>query len=155
MKKMLLIFLLLSTLIFADIVKGTVISITDGDTLKALINGKQEKIRMFGIDAPGSKQTWGKESKEALSNLISGKDVSFDIKSKDKYGRTLAITFVGKKNINLEMIKTGNAWYYEFFDKNNLESKKAMENAKKNKLGLWGTPNPKNPYDYRKDKNEY
>ena len=152
MKKILLIFLILSTLIFADLTKAKVTYVTDGDTFHALIDGKKEKIRIFGIDAPESKQEWGLEAKESLNKLISNKEVLLDIKNKDMYGRLLAVVFIGKQNINLEMIKTGNAWYYEYYDKNNKESKTAMENAKKNKLGLWSKPNPKNPFEFRKDK---
>ena len=152
MKKILLLFLILSTLIFADLIKAKTTYVTDGDTFHVLIDGKKEKIRMFGIDAPESKQEWGLEAKESLNKLISNKEVLLDIKNKDMYGRLLAVVFIGKQNINLEMIKTGNAWYYEYYDKNNKESKTAMENAKKNKLGLWSKPNPKNPFEFRKDK---
>ncbi len=152
MKKILLLFLILSTLIFADLTKAKVTYVTDGDTFHVLIDGKKEKIRIFGIDAPESKQEWGLEAKESLNKLISNKEVLLDIKNKDMYGRLLAVVFIGKQNINLEMIKTGNAWYYEYYDKNNKESKTAMENAKKNKLGLWSKPNPKNPFEFRKDK---
>ncbi|MBP9597445.1 MAG: thermonuclease family protein [Fusobacteriaceae bacterium] len=152
MKKILLLFLILSTLVFADLTKAKTTYVTDGDTFHVLIDGKKEKIRMFGIDAPESKQEWGLEAKESLNKLISNKEVLLDIKNKDMYGRLLAVVFIGKQNINLEMIKTGNAWYYEYYDKNNKESKTAMENAKKNKLGLWSKPNPKNPFEFRKDK---
>ncbi len=113
MKKILLLFLLLSTLIFADLTKAKVTYVTDGDTFHVLINGKKEKIRMFGIDAPESKQEWGLEAKESLNKLISNKEVILDIKNKDMYGRLLAVVLIGKQNINHEMIKTGNAWYYE------------------------------------------
>lgn len=152
MKKILLLFLLLSTLIFADLTKAKVTYVIDGDTFHVLIDGKKEKIRMFGIDAPESKQEWGLEAKESLNKLISNKEVLLDIKSKDMYGRLLATVFIGKQNINLEMIATGNAWYYEYYDKNNTDSQNAMENAKKKKLGLWSKPNPKNPFEFRKKK---
>ena len=111
MKKLILIFSLLSTLIFADLTKAKVTYVTDGDTFHVLVDGKKEKIRMFGIDAPESKQEWGLEAKESLNKLISNKEVLLDIKSKDMYGRLLATVFIGNKNINLEMIATGNAWY--------------------------------------------
>lgn len=152
MKKILLLFLLLSTLIFADLTKAKVAYVTDGDTFHVLIDGKKEKIRMFGLDAPESKQEWGLEAKESLNKLISNKEVLLEIKNKDMYGRLLAIVFIGNKNINLEMIATGNAWYYEYYDKNNKESKTAMENARKKKIGLWSKPNPQNPFEFRKKK---
>ena len=115
-------------------------------------DNKNEKIRLFGVDAPEHNQEWGKESREALSKLILGKEILLNIKDRDQFGRAVAVLFVENINVNLEMIKTGNAWYYEFFDKNNSENKKAMENAKKKKLGLWSKPNPIRPYEFKKDK---
>lgn len=152
MEKLILLFLLISILSFADSVKGTVISVSDGDTFRVMINNKNEKIRLFGVDAPEHNQEWGKESREALSKLILGKEILLDIKDRDQFGRAVAVLFVENINVNLEMIRTGNAWYYEFFDKNNSENKKAMENAKKKKLGLWSKPNPIRPYEFKKDK---
>ena len=97
MKKLILIFLLLSTLIFADLTKAKVTYVTDGDTFHVLIDGKKEKVRMFGIDAPESKQEWGQESTESLRKLISNKEVLLGIKNRDQYGRVVAIVFLGKQ----------------------------------------------------------
>ena len=35
--------------------EGTVILVTDGDTITVVHNGKPEKIRLYGIDTPESK----------------------------------------------------------------------------------------------------
>ena len=50
-----------------------VIKVSDGDTITALQNKQQVKVRLFGIDAPEKKQPYGKKSKRFLSNLITGK----------------------------------------------------------------------------------
>ncbi len=53
-----LVFLSLAT--FADSLTGTVVKITDGDTLYVLdANYKEHKIRLAGIDAPERKQAYG------------------------------------------------------------------------------------------------
>lgn len=39
---------------------------------------------------------------------------------------------------------------YEFYDKKNTESEKAMLTAKAKKLGLWSKRNPIEPYEFRK-----
>lgn len=52
---------------------GKVVSIHDGDTITALQDKRQIKVRLYGIDAPELKQPYGKKSKQFLSNLITGK----------------------------------------------------------------------------------
>ena len=46
--------------------EGKVILIVDGDTITVVHNGKPEKIRLYGIDTPESKQAFGTGAKEAL-----------------------------------------------------------------------------------------
>ena len=45
---------------------GKVIGVTDGDTIKVLVNKESITIRLEGIDAPESKQSFGSKSKQAL-----------------------------------------------------------------------------------------
>ena len=53
----------------AGTITGTVVRITDGDTLVVLDTNKlQHKIRLMGIDAPEKKQAFGKKSKDNLSD---------------------------------------------------------------------------------------
>ncbi len=49
---------------------GTVVSITDGDTLKLLVDNQQHKIRLAEIDTPEKGQPWGKNATEALAILL-------------------------------------------------------------------------------------
>ena len=69
---------------------GTVIGISDGDTLKVLNDKKQQvKIRLSEIDAPESKQAFGTQSKQSLSDLCFQKTVVVIDNGTDKYKRTL------------------------------------------------------------------
>lgn len=71
MKITLLITVLFICPLFA--LSAKVVSIHDSDTITALQNKQQVKVRLFGIDAPEKKQPYGKKSKRFLSNLITGK----------------------------------------------------------------------------------
>ena len=77
-----LVFCLLLTLslkICADVLIGKVVGITDGDTITVLEADKTEhKVRLMGIDAPESKQDFGNQSKQALSNYIYQKEVTVE-----------------------------------------------------------------------------
>src|SRR3954453_17470924 len=55
---------------------GRVVGITDGDTLTVLdADHRQTKVRLAEIDAPESHQPYGTRSKQALSELVFGRDV--------------------------------------------------------------------------------
>ena len=49
---------------------GKVIAVTDGDTINVLVNEETVKVRLEGIDAPESGQSYGKKSKEALAEMV-------------------------------------------------------------------------------------
>lgn len=55
---------------------GKVIGVTDGDTIKVLVNKESVTVRLEGIDAPESGQSYGKKSKEALAEIVAGQKPS-------------------------------------------------------------------------------
>lgn len=80
--------LLLGFVCQAAIIDGRVVGVADGDTVTVLdANKVQHKIRLSGIDAPEKKQPFGERSKESLSDLVFGKDVSVETDKRDRYGR--------------------------------------------------------------------
>lgn len=151
MKKLLLIITLLScNLAFANDIYCKVVGITDGDTIKCLTdNKKQIKVRLYQIDAPESKQAFGSKSKQALSNLIFNKHVKIINHGNDRYRRMLGTIYYYNKDINLEMISRGMAWYYPFAKKNE-QYKQAEARARNNKIALWADKRPVAPWDFRK-----
>ena len=141
------------------ILKGyQAVKVSDGDTLNVQkvengkFVGKIVKIRMFGIDAPEKTQDYGIESKQALEKLVNGKTLEIEEKNRDRYGRTVAVVYVNGKNVNEEMVKNGNAWWYQEYDKKDTKMQAYQENAKKNKLGLFGKRGYVEPWNYRKEK---
>lgn len=133
---------------------ANVIGITDRDTLKVLYAKKQQiKIRLAEIDTPEKKQPWGQKAKQALSNLTFQKTIRVKPITKDRYGRLVAHIVVDGINVNREMIRTGNAWVYRKYMRDesllDLEAK-----AREAKRGLWGLPEVQRmpPWEWRKKK---
>ena len=121
----------------AMVLEGVVIQVIDGDTLwVSLQKGEKVKIRMARIDAPESRQEYGKASTEYLIRRVKGKTVKVKWEKKDKYGRIIGIVFFNGDDINLEMVATGNAWHYSRYDKT-LTYAAAEQAARTAKLGLW------------------
>ena len=44
------------------------------------------------------------------------KTVSVEYTKKDRYGRIIGTIYLGKKDICLLMLSTGNAWHYKYYD---------------------------------------
>lgn len=137
-----------------------VLKVSDGDTIsiQKVDNGKFVgeilKIRMYGMDAPEKSQDYGPESRQALEKLVAGKTLSIEIKNKDRYGRTVAIVYANGKNVNEEMVKTGNAWWYQEYAKKDTQFEEYQKNAMKKKLGLFSRKGYIEPWVYRKNKKE-
>jgi endonuclease YncB( thermonuclease family) len=121
-----------------------VVKIYDGDTV-TMADGM--KIRLLQIDAPelAEGECFAKESKTALVKLLAKKG-TISLKadpasaSFDRYGRALRYIFVGKLNVNLEMVKIGAAAPYFYQGEKGIYSKamlKAAQDAKLYKVGLW------------------
>ncbi|MCG8026088.1 MAG: thermonuclease family protein [Candidatus Thiodiazotropha endolucinida] len=136
----------------AESYPAKVIGITDGDTLKVLTSQKQQvKIRLAEIDTPERKQPWGNKAKQALSDLTFQKMVTVQPVTTDRYGRLVAHIYVGSLNVNREMVRTGNAWVYRKYmrDESMLD---VEEQARNDKRGLWSLPLSDRlpPWEWRK-----
>lgn len=122
----------------AETLVGRIIGVTDGDTVKLLVNGRQQyQVRLGEIDAPESGQPFGQTSKRMLSDLVFGKTVSIRVTDIDRYGRSVGVITNGRTNINGEMVKRGGAWAYRRY----LSDQRYLlwgNEARQARRGLWG-----------------
>ena len=140
-------------LAYAPPFEATVVAVYDGDTITVRTT-ETIKIRLDGIDAPEMKQPHGQASKQALSALVFGKVITVKPKSKDRYGRTIARVEADGIEINLQMVATGNAWWYQQYAKHDMPLANAQAKAKAEKAGVWIDPNAIPPWEFRKQKKE-
>jgi endonuclease YncB( thermonuclease family) len=92
--------------------------VVDGDTIE--IAGT--RIRLEGIDAPEAGQTcqdaksvtWacGRAATREMVEMTRDRSVDCHSRGLDKYGRMLAICYVGDVDLNAEMVKRGLAWAF-------------------------------------------
>jgi endonuclease YncB( thermonuclease family) len=136
---------------------GRVVAIADGDTITVLDStDTQHRIRLVGIDAPELDQSFGSQSKQNLSEMIFGKEVTVLYQKTDQYGRMVGKILLEGKDINLEQVKAGMAWHYKFYENEQTPEDrdayaKAEEEARAARRGLWQDPNPVEPYEFRKE----
>jgi endonuclease YncB( thermonuclease family) len=130
---------------------GRVSKVADGDTITIVDSqGEKHKVRLFGIDSPESDQPHYHSAKAALRNIVDGKPVGIDVKDTDKYGRVVGTVFLGGRNVNLEMVKLGYAWWYEYYAPLNGNLREAQEQARAYERGLWAESKPTAPWDWRR-----
>ena len=150
----------------AETLAGRVVSVADGDTVTVLdATNTQHKIRVAGIDAPEKKQAFGNRSKDNLAELVAGKTVSVEWTKRDRYQRIIGKIMVATpsctvadcpKNVDagLAQIRTGLAWWYEKYAKEQFPTDAAAYAAaetlaKKQTAGLWRDKDPVPPWEFR------
>jgi micrococcal nuclease len=137
-------------------IRGRVVNVSDGDTLTLIdMAGRTFKVRLSGIDAPELGQPHGHESWQALNSMVSGKKVLLGLVRSDRYGRVLGKVLLDGRDINLQLIHGGYAWYYrKYAEEQSVEDRRnyrfAEIIARKQGRALWGRVNPIPPWDWRR-----
>lgn len=129
-----------------------VASVIDGDTIE--IHG--ERFRLFGIDAPESKQLCkgatgkpyrcGQVAANALSDLIGRQTVTCEKKDIDRYKRIVAVCSVTGRDVGAYLMAEGLAVAYVQYSRLYLPQQAA---ARKARLGLWAGAFEM-PWDWRR-----
>lgn len=136
--------------------QGKVVAVIDGDTIGVLHDGKEQRIRLNGIDAPEKSQAFGMKAKEFTATWLFDKTVKVVPKEFDRYGRLVADIYIDAQNTHHEfgawfnkmIVASGLAWHYKkYSDSQELANAEAL--AHKAKIGLWVDPAPVAPWEYR------
>ena len=139
----------------AETLLGKVINVADGDTITVLDDtNTQHKIRLAGIDAPEKRQAFGNVSRLNLAEQVAGQSVAVEWVKVDKYRRKLGKVLLGGLDSNLVQIKSGMAWHYKQYQREQApvdqQSYAAAEiEARAAKLGLWRDLEQVPPWDFR------
>jgi endonuclease YncB( thermonuclease family) len=116
--------------------EGYVSRIVDGDTVVVQLQSGSIRVRLAEIDAPEMNQPYGQQSAAALSDLVLHRTVFIEPISQDRYERMVARLYVGKLEVNAEMIRSGDAWAYDpYILRQDLCALEADARTRKN--GLW------------------
>lgn len=125
--------------------------VVDGDTLVVVDSGgARHRLRLWAIDAPESKQSFGEASRRHLAEHVGGKLVRVEVVNTDRYGRLVAVVYVGDENENLMQVQDGYAWHYAAYAKNATDYSDAEKTARREHRGLWQDSDPVPPWDFRR-----
>ena len=118
----------------ADITGRAVV--VDGDSLEI----GQERIRLFGIDAPEGTQdcqrngaAWrcGEEAAAKLRSLVGGATLRCVLRDTDDYGRHVSVCHNGTTDINAEMVRAGFAVAYRRYGNDYVAAENEARSARR------------------------
>jgi len=134
--------------------QARVLSVGDGDTLSVSAGGSRRTILLACIDAPETAHSpYGTDARSALQAMAPvGSSVTVKGGKRDRYGRTVAEIWRGSTNVNLELVRQGDAFVYRQYlsgcDRNAYLS--AESQAESARLGVWSVPGGiTRPWDWR------
>ena len=162
-----LFFIVMASTSFAGVYQATILKISDGDTVWVKMHHKRVKLRLLGIDTPEEyyskkilkdmrichtsydqmRKLGLLATKHAKTMLYKGEKVTVVTKGKGYYGRTLAFVILPNgTNYNEKEVADGYACVYkykghksrELSEKEFEKLERLMEEAEKEKKGLWG-----------------
>jgi len=140
--------------VVAQGVSATVLSIGDGDTIRVRQAGKALTVRLACIDAPETAQgPYGQQARSYLQQRLPvGREVSLEVKTTDRYGRTVA-EVISEININLALVEDGQAFAYRQYLRG-CDAKEYLDaeyRASRRRFGVWQVPGGiTRPWDFRR-----
>lgn len=136
--------------------EATLLSCIDGDTIKVKIDGKEETIRLIGINTPESvnpdeslNSEYGTIASDYTKTLLENVNtlyLEYDVSTEDTYGRTLAYVWISKEPkepesnmINAILVKNGYADDVVYLPNNKYADvfMNLQKEAQANETGLW------------------
>jgi endonuclease YncB( thermonuclease family) len=138
----------------AQALKGEVLSIGDGDTIRVRQGGRAITVRLACIDAPETAQRpYGQQARSYLQQRLPiGREVTLEVKTTDRYGRSVA-EVISDININLAMVEDGQAFAYRQY-LGGCDAKEYLDaeyRASRRRYGVWQVPGGiTRPWDFRR-----
>ncbi len=137
----------------SNVFEGTVVGVSDGDTIKVMHGKTVESIRLKGIDCPEKRQPFGMKAKQFAAGLCFGAKVEVIEADRDKYRRLVAdVVLPDGRILNQEMVRNGYAWWYRQFSPKDVVLQNLEIQAREARLGLWNDAHPEPPWLFRKEK---
>lgn len=134
---------------------GSVVHVTDGDTIKVRLSSGVINVRLGSIDAPEHDQPGGAEATAALAQRLGGRQVELEVESQDRYERLVAFVYLGGENLNSWLVQQGHAWAYRQYMSDPRYCVWEAD-ARLYRRGLWSAPagSQKAPWEWRRSQDE-
>lgn len=124
--------------------------VSDGDTFTVNMDGREEKVRLIGVDTPETvkpnspTECYGKVASDFAKSILANQTVRLEAdpinQNRDRYGRLLRYAYLSDGTlINAELIKQGYGFAYLSFPFSKSEEFRILQTeARKSENGVWG-----------------
>lgn len=138
---------------FAVELSGEVTDVAEGDTLTFRSSaGVLVKVRLKEVDAPEAGQTFGRQARQWVEELVLGKRVVVKYETVDRYGRAIGDMILPDGRIlRKELVRHGFAWHYRVHFPVDESLRELEYQAWKQKAGLWVDPSAVPPWEFRRE----
>jgi endonuclease YncB( thermonuclease family) len=129
---------------------------SSGDSFTLMLHdGGIARIHLAGADAPERGQPYWRLSRGHLVQLLEPAPVSAHCYMKDRDRRDVCRVYVQGRDVALEQVEAGYAWWFREFandqtEQERIEYEHAENHARAARRGLWQELNPEAPWAYRK-----
>lgn len=89
-------------------IAARVLEVFDGDSMRVLIDGNEDELRLLGINAPEPEECFADEARIMLAAAADA-DIVIVGDERDQFGRIVAFAFAGATNLNQWMLAEGGA----------------------------------------------
>ena len=140
------------------VVNGKVIYVVDGDTFDVLDSQHETfRIRVSCMDTPEKGQPFYRRAKDALADLIHGKQVTVEAYKHDRYGRLIGE--LADLDLCHTMIASGMAWHNQPYARELAPGRadlliEAEQGAKMRRVGVWTDTSPQPPWEFRRQQRD-
>ena len=123
--------------------EGYIQRVIDGDTFTIFLEGREQKVRIIGVNTPElKKDCFGEEAKNKLQELIENKKITIEkdplLRNKDPFGRLLRKVEINGTDIGQVLLSEGYARIYgKWRGQKFLQYVQLEGEAKRLKKGLW------------------
>ncbi len=130
---------------------GSVKEIIDGDSFLIVSGQRTIEIRLYGVDSPEYNQPFAGKAKALVRKSVCSKKILVRPMYYDSYQRLVAIVEYDGRTLNGELVGAGLAWVYPHYCRKKIcrSWQQREDSARANKKGLWSTPRPVPPWQWR------
>ena len=135
----------------AGTMEGTVVRVTDGDSVwfKPDGDGKPFKLRLEGLDAPERCQPGGEQAREALSSRVLKRRATVRTEASDDYHRAVGTLKVDGEDIGAWLVLQGHAWTRGYRKAPAPYAKQELD-ARAARRGVFADPQAQEPRSFRR-----
>jgi endonuclease YncB( thermonuclease family) len=133
------------------VIAAHVTKVIDGDTIEVRYSGKDVRVRLWGIDTPEWEQNFSREARDFTRRRLAGRQVELGVKTRDSYGRLVAVVMVDGNSFHEELLREGLAWVHIYYCKEPVCRKwRQLEKEARNaRRGLWRESHPVAPWQWK------